>query len=66
MRPGDKWRDEITKETAKELWMGLSEFRSARPNELHPRVLKELRDAILEPLMMMCMKSLERGKVPED
>ena len=36
------------------------------PDEIHPRVLRELAEAIAEPLSVVYQRSLLTGEVPED
>jgi len=40
--------------------------RSKGPDEIHPRVLKDLADVMAEPLLITCQRSCESGKVPAD
>jgi len=36
------------------------------PDEIHPRVLRELAEVIIEPLSIIYQRSLLTGEVPED
>ena len=44
----------------------LNEFKSPGPDELHPRMLKELAEEISEPLAIIFEKSYRTGEVPID
>ncbi|CAM5075608.1 unnamed protein product [Eretmochelys imbricata] len=44
----------------------LDEHKSMRPDELHPRVLKELAAVIAEPLAIIFENSWRTGEVPDD
>ena len=44
----------------------LNEIKSPGPDELHPRVLKELADKISEPLAIICETFCRTGEVPMD
>ena len=46
--------------------VSLHETKSSGPDELLPRVLKELADVISEPLSIIFDKSWKTGEVPED
>ena len=56
----------ITREKVLEKLKGLKIDKSPGPDGLHPRVLKEIAEEIVEALVMIFQKSLESGKVPED
>jgi len=45
---------------------GLKVDRSPGPDELHPRVLMELDEEIVEALVVIFQKSQEPGRVPKD
>ena len=44
----------------------LQPSKSPGPDNLHPRILKELADVLSEPLAILFMKSLETEDLPED
>uniref|UniRef100_A0A670J9Y2 Reverse transcriptase domain-containing protein n=1 Tax=Podarcis muralis TaxID=64176 RepID=A0A670J9Y2_PODMU len=56
----------ITKEIVQEYLASLDVFKSPGPDELHPRVLKELADVISEPLAVIFENSWRTGEVPAD
>eukprot|EP00061_Rhincodon_typus_P017101 g45655.t1 len=56
----------ITKEKVLGKLEGLKVDKPPRPNGLHPRVLKERAEEIIEVLMVIFQKSVESGKIPEN
>eukprot|EP00061_Rhincodon_typus_P005232 g24496.t1 len=56
----------IIEEKVLEKQNGLKVDRSLGPDGLHPRVLKEIAEEIVEALVMIFQESLESGSVPED
>lgn len=57
---------QMGKEVVKEYLAALNEFKSLGPDELHPRVLKELAETISEPLAIIFERSWRIGEVPAD
>ncbi len=55
----------ITVETVHRLLKQLHPEKAMGPDEMHPLVLRELRDVIAVPLQMIFQASLETGIVPE-
>ncbi|CAM4648439.1 unnamed protein product [Caretta caretta] len=56
----------IGKEQVKNYLDKLDVFKSPRPGEMHPRILKELTEEISEPLAIIFEKSWKTGGIPED
>jgi len=56
----------ITKEKVLGKLKGLKVDKSPGPDGLHPRVLKEIAEEIVEALVVIFQQSLEAGTVPED
>ena len=55
----------IQEETVRDLLLQLDCHRSMGPDEIHPRVLRELAEEIAEPLSIVYQRSLLTGEVPE-
>ena len=56
----------VSEELVRELLKGLDVFKSASPNDLHPRVLKELAQVIASPLARLYEHLRSSGVVLED
>uniref|UniRef100_A0A452IPG4 Reverse transcriptase domain-containing protein n=1 Tax=Gopherus agassizii TaxID=38772 RepID=A0A452IPG4_9SAUR len=58
--------EKITKEQVKNHLEKLDACKSPGPDEMHPRILKELIEEVSEPLAIIFGKSWETGEIPED
>ena len=56
----------ILEETVRDLLLQLDCHKFMGPDEIHPRVLRELVEVIAEPLSIIYQRSLLTGEVPED
>ncbi|KFP36265.1 hypothetical protein N324_11210, partial [Chlamydotis macqueenii] len=56
----------ILEETVRDLLLQLDCHKSMGPDEVPPRVLRELAEVIAEPLSIIYQRSLLTGEVPED
>ena len=56
----------ITSEDVKQLFGKLKTSKSPGPDDLHPRVLVELTDQLIEPLKTIFCRSLIEGRLPQD
>ena len=64
---GELTKPSTTQEdTVRDLLLQLDRPKSMGPDEIHPRVLRELAEAIAEPLSVVYQRSLLTGEVPED
>ena len=56
----------ITQDNVYRKLCDLNISKSPGPDMLHPRVLYECRDVIVNPLFLICRKSVQDGKIPLD
>ncbi|TRZ07292.1 hypothetical protein HGM15179_019816, partial [Zosterops borbonicus] len=56
----------VSPETVQDLLLHLDSYKSMGPDEIHPKMLKELADVIVRPLSMISQWSWESGEVPVD
>eukprot|EP00061_Rhincodon_typus_P000783 g12741.t1 len=56
----------ITKEKVRVKLIGLKVDKSSGPDGLHPTVLKEIAEEIVEAFVVIFQESLQSGRVPED
>ena len=56
----------IQEETVRDLLLQLDCHKSMGPDEIHPRVLRELAEVIAEPLTIIYQHSLLMGEAPDD
>ena len=64
---GELTKPSTTQEdTVRDLLLQLDRPKSMGPDEIHPRVLRELAEVIAEPLSIIYQRSLLTGEVPED
>ena len=59
-------RPMFTKERIREIIKKLKRNKSPGPDELHPRIIKELMEELLEPLSIIFSSSFSEGQVPQD
>ncbi|XP_073533891.1 ATP-binding cassette sub-family B member 5-like isoform X2 [Phyllobates terribilis] len=62
----DESKLSVNRKIVREYLANINEFKSPGPDELHPRVLKEIVEEILEPLSIIFENSWRTGEVPED
>ena len=63
---GNASRPQVGEDQVRELLEGLDVFRSADPDALHPRVLRELAGVIAGPLAWLYKRSWCSGQLPDD
>ena len=56
----------ITKEATLKMLKSLNSSKSSGPDEIHPRILKEIADVIAEPITRLYKNSLHQSKIPKE
>ena len=56
---------DISIDKVRKLLLTIDTSKSAGPDGMHPRVLKELAVHLAEPVTIICKKSLQEGTLPE-
>ncbi|KFO88738.1 hypothetical protein N320_12279, partial [Buceros rhinoceros silvestris] len=63
---GSKVPPTVREEQVHDCLRNLNICKSMKPNEIHPRVLRELADVVAKPFTMIAEKSWQLGEVPGD
>ncbi|KAF7239069.1 hypothetical protein EYD10_14280 [Varanus komodoensis] len=62
----ERWQPKIDRQMVKEYLDGINTLKSMGPDELYPRVIKELAEELSEPWAIIFDKSWKTGEVPDD
>ncbi|KFO86024.1 RNA-directed DNA polymerase from mobile element jockey, partial [Buceros rhinoceros silvestris] len=63
---GERYQGFFKEETVSELLHSLNVQKFMRPDEIHPRILRELAEALAKPLSIIYQQSWLTGEVPAD
>lgn len=56
----------ITSDMVRKEIMGMNVNKSCGPDNIHPRMLKELVDAMSKPIALLLNRTMEKGEIPND